>query len=108
MSYTYSTKYGKGYLISWDEIAELNEEIREQLISSNYTYQICGCSDTLPIFFGIVKFELDDYESGYYMISADEIDFDKNEVDKMTEELKRLMPNREHYVPRRFILGCCE
>ena len=29
------------------------------------------------------------------------------EVNKMVDELKQLMPNRDNFIPRRFVLGCC-
>ena len=82
------------------------------LLSFPYLQKIVGGTDqhqyaVLGAFFGIIAADIDCDNTGYYMISADEIDFDKNEVNKMVDELKRLMPNRDHFVPRRFVLGCC-
>ena len=107
MSVNYSAKYGKGFIIPWDEIETLSDDERDTLLDSDYIHWICGYSDNSPLFFGIIETSIDCDETGYYMLSADEIDFDKNEVNKMTAELKRLMPNGEHRIPRRFILGCC-
>ena len=107
MSVNYSAKYGKGFMISWDELEKMSDTERDVLLDSVYIHWICGYSDTPPLFFGIVAADIDCDDTGYYMISADEIDFDKDEVNKMVDELKRLMPNKDHFIPRRFVLGCC-
>ena len=107
MSVDYSAKYGKGFIIPWDEVEKMTDTERDALLDSTYIHWICGYSDACPLFFGIVAADIDCDNTGYYMISADELDFNENEVNKMVNELKRLMPNKDHFIPRRFVLGCC-
>ena len=106
MSVNYSAKFGKGYIITSDELQELDSEVYEKLIDSEYSHYLSP-SDKSDMFFGLIAADIDCDKAGYFMISADDIDFNLQEMLKVKEEFKRYFPNRSSF-PRRFVLGCCD
>lgn len=100
--YKYKAKFGKGYIITANELQELDNDIYEEMIESKYAHSLNPSDD---MFFGLIAADIDCDKAGYFMISADDIDFNLQEILKVKEEFKRYFPNRAS-LPRRFVLGC--
>lgn len=104
MSVNYSAKFGKGYIITSDELQELDSDVYEKVIESKYSHYL-NLSNESDMFFGLIAANIDCEKTGYFMISADDIDFNLQEILKVKEEFKKYFPNQSSF-PRRFILGC--
>lgn len=107
VSYKCKAKFSKGYIITANELQELDSDIYEELTESKYFHYLSPFNDESDIFFGLIAANIDCEKTGYFMISADDIDFNLQEILKVKEEFKKYFPNRSS-LPRRFILGCCD
>lgn len=106
MSVNYSAKYGRGYMVDWSEVEQLDDETHDEFLDSEYTNWICGYSDNSPIFFGIVAVSIDCDETGYYELDPSDGEFSHSQMIDMIKEFKKFFPNRGNYCLHNYIMGC--
>ena len=97
---------GRGYIINWSEIENMDDEKQDSFFSSDYSHWICSYVDDSPIFFGILAVDIDCNETGYYKLNADDSEFSSDEMADMIKEFKTFFPNRNSYCPHNYIMGC--
>ena len=105
MSWIPETNLGYGYIIDDDDIADLDEDIYDELCESNYFYPIDPMRDKGLYFFGLI---LGTLEPGEIAVVPIKNGFPPIELKNMVQEYKRFFPEKtatavRHYVMNRYV-----
>lgn len=105
MSVSYSTRFGYGFVISYNEYKDLDKDKMILFQESDYALRLDGWSYTSDYFFGI---EIKSVEPGQYLMIPPVTPYVHDEFMDALKEFKDIFPNRKDYIPHNYVLSCVD